>query len=320
MTDFMAQRAYRKLTSRRRNLLGYSQLWMGEGHLLLLKSARLVETYQRFALKDIQAIVISDGPNLLALQILGVVVSLAWAALALEMSSRFGQGFFVITGFLGLLLAIIDIARGPRCRCVLHTAVSKELLSPVSRRNASWKFMSQVAPAIEAIQGAVNPDELQIAASQSIGPAVSQPPEVKRGRSYVAEIFFGLMMIDAVLIWVALRTSVPNAYGLMPTIYLAEIILAAVTLSQKSVTRAALLAWSTLGLLCVLADISTNSGIAAWSVFLNSQPAFRDAEPRVLDSIWLSARTTALVATGGRLGLGVIGLALCYFDRRNQPA
>jgi hypothetical protein len=134
----MTRSLYRKVTSRRRSLMGYSQLWLGEGHLLLVRSARLVENYKRFALQDIQAIVISDGPDLRAVQALAVAVSLGWAALALAMSSTFGQGFYAITGFFALALAIIDIARGPRCRCVLHTAVSTESLPSVSRRNASW--------------------------------------------------------------------------------------------------------------------------------------------------------------------------------------
>src|SRR5450631_648627 len=137
----MTQPLYRKLTSRRRSLLGYSQLWLGEGHLLLVRSARVAENYRRFALADIQAIVISDGPDLRAAQALAVIVSLGWSALALAVSSHFGKGFFALTGFCGLLLAIIDIVRGPRCRCVLHTAVSREALTPVCRRNASWKFL-----------------------------------------------------------------------------------------------------------------------------------------------------------------------------------
>ena len=174
----MTKSSYRKLTSRRRSLMGYSQLWLGdgpgEGHLLLVRSARLVENYKRFALQDIQAIVISDGPDLRALQALAVLASLGWAALALAMSSRFGQGFFVITGFFALALAVIDIARGPRCRCMLHTAVSREPLSPVSRRNASWKFLTAVLPAIEAAQGPL--ESGTTSASRAIGCAFSIDP------------------------------------------------------------------------------------------------------------------------------------------------
>jgi hypothetical protein len=307
--------------------MGYSQLWLSEGlsegHLLLVRSARVVENYQRFALKDIQAIVISDGPDFRALQALAVLASLGWAALALAMSSTFGQGFFVITGLCGLALAIIDIGRGPRCRCVLHTAVSKEPLSPVCRRNASWKFLAVVLPAIEAVQGQLSQEQLQLAGAGPVAgtaEAQPQPPDVKRARSYVGEILFGLLIVDAALVWIVLRTSIPNAYGLLPTVYLAELILAGVLLAQHQATKAGLLGWAALTLAFIVVDISTVSGIGAWAVFMNATKATAgSSEPRqALSSLWLSARATAIFATSGRLAAGIVGLALCYFDRRQS--
>jgi hypothetical protein len=301
--------------------MGYSQLWLGEGHLLLVRSARLVENYKRFALQDIQAIVISDGPDLRAVQALAVAVSLGWAALALAMSSTFGQGFFAITGFFALALSIIDIARGPRCRCVLHTAVTTEPLPSVSRRNASWKFLSAVLPAIEAVQGPLGLEQLQTASSQYVAQtssAQAQPPEVKRARSYVAEIFFGMLVVDAALVWIVLRTSIPNAYGLLPTIYLAELILAGVTLAQRQAVKASMLVWSAVSLLFILADVTTVSGIGAWTAVMNAMKANANSgdAPQALSSLWLSARATAMLAASGRVAAGAVGLAMCYFDRR----
>ena len=57
----MADRSpYRKATRRHRTLLGYSQLWFGDGHLLLVKSTRFSEEYQRFAFSSIQAFVVTE--------------------------------------------------------------------------------------------------------------------------------------------------------------------------------------------------------------------------------------------------------------------
>jgi hypothetical protein len=318
----MTRSLYRKVTSRRRSLMGYSQLWLGEGHLLLVRSARLVENYKRFALQDIQAIVISDGPDLRAVQALAVAVSLGWAALALAMSSTFGQGFYAITGFFALALAIIDIARGPRCRCVLHTAVSTEPLPSVSRRNASWRFLSVVLPAIEAVQGPLELEQLQTASSQYVAQTSSpqaQPPEVKRSRSYVAEILFGMLVVDAALVWIVLRTSIPNAYGLLPTIYLAELILAGVTLAQRQEVKASILVWAAVSLVFIVADVTTVSGIGAWTAVMNAMKANANSgePPAALSSLFLSARATAIFAASGRTVAGVVGLALCYFDRRD---
>jgi hypothetical protein len=58
----MAQSIYRRLTGRARTLSGYSQLWIAPDHLLLLRSTRFTEFYQRFALADIQAVVVTELP------------------------------------------------------------------------------------------------------------------------------------------------------------------------------------------------------------------------------------------------------------------
>ncbi len=309
----MTQPVYRKLTSRRRKLSGYSQLWMGDDHLLLVRSARVVENYQRFAFKDILAIVISDGPDLTALAAFLIVAALGWASIALAVSSTFGRGFFIVTGFTVLALAIVDIARGPRCRCVLHTAVSKEVLSPVSRRARTWEFLSQVLPAIEAVQGAVNVAQLQMQ-SNSAASATPEPPEVKHGRSYVAEILFGLLALSAALVWVALRDAIPNTASLLPTIYLGELVMAGVMLAQHRATRWPLLAWGILTMVLIVADIATVSGVAAFAALMNS--AALPGPPRELRTFWLSNRATAIVAVSWRLVVAAVGGALCYFERR----
>jgi hypothetical protein len=297
--------------------MGYSQLWMGDDHLLLVRSARLVENYQRFAFKDIFALVISDGPDFRVLQALAVVASLGWASLALTVSSSFGREFFIVTGFVVLALAIVDIWRGPRCRCVLHTAVSKEVLSPVSRRNTTWSFLSQVLPAIEAVQGPADVAQLQ-AASTNPGAGMmavqAEPPGVTHERNYVAEILSGILALSAILVWIVLRTTIPNTVGLLPTIYVAELVIAGVMVSQHRAMNAALLAWGILTLVLIVADIASVSGIAAFAAVMNST-AINDT-PRELRSFWLSNRATAIVAVSWRLGGAAVGGALCYFDRR----
>src|SRR5580704_13928210 len=134
--------AYRQLTRKKRSIAGHTQLWMGPDHLLLVTSSRLTEKYQRFSLADIQAIVVSDGPDRIILQTLAVLASIAWGAGAFAVDLAFGKWFFAVTGFLFLALAILDIARGPRCRCFLHTAVSRWPLRPVSRQRIAGKFLT----------------------------------------------------------------------------------------------------------------------------------------------------------------------------------
>src|SRR5262249_38046114 len=118
---------YQKITRRQRSLMGYSQLWLAEDHLLLLKSSRFTEEYRRFALSDIQALVVTELRNRQVVDFLALLAALLWTGLSATMSSAFGQGFFLVTGAGFLATAIVNLARGPRCICYLHTAVSKEL-------------------------------------------------------------------------------------------------------------------------------------------------------------------------------------------------
>lgn len=313
----MTQPVYRKLTPRLPKLFGYSQLWMGDDHLLLVRSSRVVENYQRFAFKDILAIVISDGPDFRALQALAIVAALGWASIALAIDSTFGRGFFIVTGVAALAGAILDIARGPRCRCVLHTAVSRELLSPVSRRAKSWEVMSQVLPAIEAVQGPVDTAQLQAQVPDAAATAVPEPPVVSHDRNYVAEILFGLLALSAALVWVVLHRSIPNSSGLLPTIFLAELVIGAVMLAQHRATSWPLLAWGILTMVLIVADIAMVSGVAAFTALINTLNPLQT--PRELSSIWLSSRATAIVAVSWRLAAAAVGGALCYFDRRQNP-
>jgi hypothetical protein len=165
-------------------------------------------------------------------------------------------------------------------------------------------------------------EQLQTASSQYVAQmssAQAQPPEVKHSRSYVAEILFGMLVVDAALVWIVLRTSIPNAYGLLPTIYLAELILAGVTLAQRQAVKASILVWAAVSLVFIVADVTTVSGIGAWTAVMNAMKANANSgePPAALSSLFLSARATAIFAASGRTVAGVVGLALCYFDRRD---
>src|ERR1700719_1283012 len=144
---------YRRLTGRSRTPLGYSQLWLRHHHILLLKSSYLVEEYRRFALGDIQAIVITGVPDRTVLQVFAAGAAVAWVLALLAVTSIFGKVFFTVTGGVALAWVVADIARGPRCRCHLYTAVSLELLTPVSRIRTARAFLGRIRPAIEAVQG-----------------------------------------------------------------------------------------------------------------------------------------------------------------------
>jgi len=83
----MSNSIYRKLTPKKRNLGGFSQAWLGPDHLLLIKSSRIAENYQRFSFADIQAIVIQDRPDRTVWQAMGLDERLAQLASAYGVAS-----------------------------------------------------------------------------------------------------------------------------------------------------------------------------------------------------------------------------------------
>src|ERR1700693_2416117 len=89
---------YRRLTGRKRTFIGYSQLWLGPNHILLLKSTRFTEEYQRFAFYDIQALVVPAWPDRTVSQVAAAGAAILWSLGMLAVSSMFSKGFFAVTG------------------------------------------------------------------------------------------------------------------------------------------------------------------------------------------------------------------------------
>ncbi|HML17909.1 MAG TPA: hypothetical protein VK419_12835 [Bryobacteraceae bacterium] len=228
----MAKSIYRKLTGRKGAIFGYSQLWLAPDHILLLKSTHLAEQYQRFALADIQAITITESAGRTPYQIAAAAVAIAWSLGFVAVRSPFTKYFFLITGAVALAAVIVDLLRGPHCRCDLTTAVSRERLRPVSRLRTARSFLAIVEPAIEAVQGSLgSPGRIEV--SQS-APRLDQPPEVPAVSSLLPEIVFGLFLLDAALILLALRFPRSQIDAVLPTTFFAEIVLVMVALIRRA--------------------------------------------------------------------------------------
>jgi hypothetical protein len=223
---------YRRLTGRKRSLSGYSQLWLGPDHVLMVKSTRFTEQYQRFALADIQAIVVTSLPDRTVAQMAGVAVAVVWMLLLLTVSSTFAKVFFAATGALALAIVLIDIARGPRCRCHLHTAVSRELLGPVSRVRAASRLLETIRPAIEAVQGRLGEAALETQPSAAASVA-DPPPEVPDAPGYLPEALFALFLLDAALVFIDWRFPRSEAATVLPTTFFAEIVILVVALIRR---------------------------------------------------------------------------------------
>jgi hypothetical protein len=307
---------YRRLTPRYRRVTGYSQLWIAPDHILLLKSSRFSETYQRFSFSDIQAIVVTELPDSQVAHFVVLLAALLWTALAATVSSRFGQGFFLVTGAWFIALAIVNVVRGQRCRCYLHTAVSRVLLEPVRRVRVARALLDRVRPEIEKAQGVLPaPSEESSQPPLAVSP-VEQPPEVPRPRGFVMEVLFGLLLLDALVIPVSQRFPLIGSQltALMMSAFFAELALAVFILiwRARNDPRRAASALVAVALVCMLADLVwLGRGFVTWFQLLVEVAQRQQATPppftAALSPGWL------YFAFGWRMVAGLAGLAAARF-------
>jgi hypothetical protein len=170
-----AEEKYRRLPGRRRGVISGASLWMGQDHILMVKTAWFREEYKRFYLRDIQAIVVAPGARFY-ISIPVLVLALAW------LFSGFFMAFWPtsvaigwIAGTTAMLAAWLGVSIAAGCRCRLYTAVSKDELPSVFRTWTARRFLRQVQPLIEQVQGTVDAGWAE-AERTSAGPLLHQGP------------------------------------------------------------------------------------------------------------------------------------------------
>lgn len=310
---------YTKLTPTKRGFFGYTQLWLAPDHILLLNSSQFAEDYKRFAFSDIQSIVITELPSRLVPQIIMVLASLAWMALWFAVDILFFRWFFVITGALALSVAIRDIVRGPRCRCFLHTRVSRELLAPVSRMKIAAKFLATVRPMTEAVQGSLAPQQLDTIATP-FTPSEPEPPTLNSTPGYLPEVLFGLFLMDALLIWASVRfTKIPEISGILTSTLFAELLLIVVAFIRRKGRDArfiiyVLIALSLLGL--AYDSVTVAKHLGGW--YMTVLDKAKNSDKSVTFITLFTAGTGATVAWAWRAAAGVLGLAAAFWERRKK--
>jgi hypothetical protein len=303
------QSIYRRLTGRRRGLFGYSQLWLAPDHILLLTSSRFAEDYQRFALADVQSIVVTELPDRTVAQIaLIAAAAILWGVAVFAVSSTFARGFFLAAGALAMAIALTDILRGRRCHSHLYTAVSRQLLPPVSRMRAARAFLAEIRPVIEAVQGRLD----HLPAEAPATAVVDIPPEVPRPPDFLPEILFAVFLIDAALWLTEFRFPRHQFGSALPTTFFAEIVLVIVALVRRAGrdTRRLIYAVMIAALVCIGWD-AVNLGRGFVTLVTE---ASRGPGPQMLN--WKPMeRGQAIFAVAWRAAAGAIGLVAAWVTR-----
>lgn len=321
----MASSIYRRLTGKARSLGGWSQLWLAPDHLLLVRSNGFRQNYWRFALADIQAIIVTQLPSRMPLQVVFFALVIGWALLFTLVASTFAKGFFLVTAAIGLAFVIADIARGPRCRCFLHTAVSREPLTPVRRISTARKVLAQLQPAIEGIQGSIAPEQIQQiedqSSSRTVGVAQDQPPEIVQQPGYLPEVVFGLFLLNAAVILVSVQFRNAQVMGLLPTSLFAELLIAVVALVRRGSRDFrryvyVLMVITLLGIGWDLFLFGRNYG--HWIMDVAEAGQHGRAAPIPTTPGAAFDKFHGMIAAGWRIAASVLGFAAAYWERRSR--
>ncbi len=316
----MPQSTYTKLTPTKRNIFGYTQLWLAPDHILLLISSQFAEDYKRFAFTDIQSIVVTEMPSRVVPQVIMILAALAWMSLWFAVHLAFFKWIFAISGAIALFWSIRDIARGRRCRCFLHTRVSNELLAPVSRMKTARNFLAIVRPMTEAVQGALLPAQLSTVEAPYAAEKPA-PPELVPSPGYVPEVLFAVFLIDAALIWAIVHfPSHPEISGVMINTLLAEVLLIPVALLRRRGRDARVIIYVVI-VLSIIGfgfDVVTMSRqLFGWYLTTVDKAKSGDKTTSFI-SLFPSGSRRAMIAYSWRAAAGVIGLAASFYERRKK--
>ena len=117
---------YRRI-ARSKNLMGSSELYLGQHHVLYAIQEFASESYKRFYYDEILAIISVRTPEYLLINTITGTICLFSAAIFLLNLDEMGT--LVFTGLLfgfALMVLISNLIHGPTCKTVIQTRVSRE--------------------------------------------------------------------------------------------------------------------------------------------------------------------------------------------------
>ncbi len=195
---------YRRLPGKKRGFLGIFTLWLGKDHLLSVSHRMVVEEYKRFYFGDIQALIVSKNNRGLTQRIILAILGAIFMISAWPSSIGF-RIFFIVTGAVFFLLALIDVLRGPTCTTWVQTAVQTEKLESLNRLKNARKALDRVRPLIESVQGRVSSQDMERYGStqpqslSTMNPIAQDRPEPRHEPGRFHQALFILLIIDGLL-------------------------------------------------------------------------------------------------------------------------
>jgi hypothetical protein len=207
---------YTRLGPRTPHLLGHDSLWLSDDHLLAVHNRRFVEEYQRFELREIQAIVISKQGRF--------VIPVYWAVTSVTLliavivgkvrgNAALTNDAWAILGLLGVYWLVTSLFRS--CSCQLQTAVGAYSLPGLYRIDAAKRVLRTLEARISEVQGALpedwtadeSPDDVTLHVA-----AQTPSNSATRAATIVAMLACLALFIDALSSWHVRRPNVSQAF------------------------------------------------------------------------------------------------------------
>ena len=153
---------YRRLARGTIAMIMRCSLWLGDDHLLSVKSTGYTEEYVRIYLKDLKGIISQRTKTWMLLNILlGIVVGLCGIGIlnTNDISSP-GTIALVIAGTPILIIFLANLVKGPTCKTNLLTPLGPVEIPALQRSRNVTRLIKELRPLIAAHQGSMLRSEL----------------------------------------------------------------------------------------------------------------------------------------------------------------
>lgn len=153
---------YRRIARGSIAMIMRCSLWLGDDHLLSVKSTGYTEDYVRIYLKDLKGIVSQRTKTWMLLNILlGIVVGLCGIGI-LNTNDIFSPGtialgIFCLPFLVGLVL---NMVKGPTCKTNLLTPLGLVDIPALQRTRKVTRLIQELRPLVAAQQGSMLRSEL----------------------------------------------------------------------------------------------------------------------------------------------------------------
>jgi len=137
-----------------------SGLWLGENHLLCVETTGCTENYRRFFFRDIRSISLQKTSTFLILNALLIPLTLLFLFLAALAADPVGSSILGGIALLPGIPMVVNLARGPSCRCRIRTALQEEEVPALANIRKARAVTQLIRAKVEEVQGPMAREEI----------------------------------------------------------------------------------------------------------------------------------------------------------------